>query len=331
MPTKLTAAVESFAIDGVFTIARGSKTHAEVIRVTIERDGLIGQGECVPYARYGETVAGTLDTILSLTDQVAAGLDRQGLQAALPPGAARNAVDCAFWDLEAKTGNTTAAAMAGITLPPDLVTCYTISLGTPEAMAAAVKAAGGYPLLKIKLGGEGDIKRLNAVRAAAPNTRLVIDANEGWTEANLVANLDHCEALVIELFEQPLPAGNDAMLGAISRPVPVCADESTHHRDGLSALVGRYDAINIKLDKTGGLTEALAMVSAAQSLGLKMMAGCMVGTSLGMAPAALVATAADWVDLDGPLLLQADRPHGLTYTHGKVSPAAPIWGNFTDR
>ena len=326
MSAKLNAAVESFAIDGVFTIARGSKTHAEVIRVTIERDGMTGQGECVPYARYGETVAGALETILALQAQIAGGLDRQGLQSALPPGAARNAIDCAFWDLEAKAGKTDAAAMAGITLPNSLVTAYTISLGTPEAMAAAVKAAGAYPLLKIKLGGDGDIERLNAVRAAAPTKRLVIDANEGWTEANLVANLAHCQALGIELVEQPLPAGQDGMLATIARAVPVCADESTHHRDGLAALVGRYDAINIKLDKTGGLTEALAMVADARALGLKLMAGCMVGTSLSMAPAMLVAASADWVDLDGPLLLKSDRPGGLRYQRGLVSPSAPLWG-----
>jgi len=322
----LTAVIESFAIDGVFTIARGSKTHAEVIRVTLERDGIIGQGECVPYARYGETVAATLATILGLQAQFAGGLDRVGLQSILPPGAARNALDCAFWDLEAKAAGTSAADLAGIALPQSLVTAYTISLGTPESMAAAVRAAGAYPLLKIKLGGDGDIERLNAVRAAAPNTRLVIDANEGWTEANLVANLTHCQALGIELVEQPLPAGQDGMLGAIARAVPVCADESTHHRDGLAALVGRYDAINIKLDKTGGLTEALAMVADARALGLKLMAGCMVGTSLSMAPAMLVAAGADWVDLDGPLLLKADRPGGLHYQQGRVSPSAPLWG-----
>ncbi|GLQ11013.1 dipeptide epimerase [Devosia yakushimensis] len=323
--TKLEVFAEQFAIAGSFTISRGSKTVAEVVRVTLTRNGVTGQGECVPYARYGENVAKTVAAIAALAPAIAGGLDRAGLQKALPPGAARNAVDCAFWELEAKLAGISVAELAGLMPPDSIVTAYTISLGTPEAMAAAARAASTYPLLKLKLGGAGDRERLAAVREAVPQTRLVVDANEAWTPDDLAANLAACRDQGIELVEQPLPAGDDAALGKIEHPVPICADESIHGLATLERLVGRYDAVNVKLDKTGGLTEALDLVRAAKAKHLKIMVGCMVSTSLAMAPAALLAEYADWCDLDGPLLLAADRADGFRFGDG-VMRAGRIWG-----
>jgi L-Ala-D/L-Glu epimerase len=320
-PTILNAQIERFPIAGAFTISRGSKTEAEVIHVTLTRDGVTGHGECVPYARYGETVEGTLAAIIGLSGQIAAGMDRAGLQAALPAGAARNAIDCAFWHLEAKLKGMTVADLAGLKMPTSVTTAYTISLGTPETMADAARAAANYPLLKLKLGGVGDLDRLSAIRHTVPKTRLIVDANEAWTASELAGNLAACRAFGIELVEQPLPAGSDAALLATGHPVPVCADESCHDRHGLADLAGRYDAINIKLDKTGGLTEAIALARSAQALGLRIMLGCMVATSLSMAPALLLAEFADWVDLDGPLLLKQDRDDGLRYRNGRIDTA----------
>ncbi|UXN70692.1 dipeptide epimerase [Devosia neptuniae] len=323
--TKLEVFAEQFAIAGTFTISRGSKTVADVVRVTLTRDGQVGQGECVPYARYGESVSQTVAAIEALAPAIAIGLDRTGLQTALAPGAARNAIDCAFWELEAKLAGVSVAALAGVSVPESIVTAYTISLGTPEAMATAARAAVAYPLLKLKLGGAGDRERLAAVRAAVPQARLVVDANEAWVPDDLVANLLACRAVGIELVEQPLPAGDDAALADVEHLVPICADESAHGLDTLGTLVGRYDAINIKLDKTGGLTEALDLVRAAKAKNLKIMVGCMVATSLSMAPAALLAGQADWCDLDGALLLAADRPGGFKFADG-VMRAGGIWG-----
>lgn len=323
--TKLEVFAEQFAIAGSFTISRGSKTVAEVVRVTLTRNGVTGQGECVPYARYGESVDQTVAAIAALAPAIAGGLDRAGLQKALPPGAARNAVDCAFWELEAKLAGISVAELAGLMPPDSIVTAYTISLGTPEAMATAARTASAYPLLKLKLGGAGDRERLAAVREAVPQTRLVVDANEAWTPDDLAANLAACCDQGIELVEQPLPASNDAALGKIEHPVPICADESIHGLATLERLVGRYDAVNVKLDKTGGLTEALDLVRAAKAKHLKIMVGCMVSTSLAMAPAALLAEYADWCDLDGPLLLAADRADGFRFGDG-VMRAGRIWG-----
>jgi L-alanine-DL-glutamate epimerase-like enolase superfamily enzyme len=328
--TSLRAEIENFPIAGRFTISRGTKTEARVIRVELEQDGITGQGECVPYARYGETLEATLETILGLASQLSRGLDRISLQSALPPGAARNALDCAFWDLEAKRADADVAQLAGIEPPARIETAYTISLDTPDAMAESAARHAHMPLLKLKLGAPGDADRLAAIRGAVPNTRLVVDANEGWQPNELETLLRASRDAGIELVEQPLPAGNDTLLAEIEHAVPICADESAHALAGLDQLVGRYDAVNVKLDKTGGLTEALAVAQRAKELNLSIMVGCMVSTSLSMAPASLLAPFARWVDLDGPLLLAADRPHGLAYTDGAIDPSVSrLWGRYS--
>jgi L-alanine-DL-glutamate epimerase-like enolase superfamily enzyme len=326
MPLSLTVRIERWPIAGRFTIARGAKTEAVVVVAELADGALTGRGECVPYARYGETVDGVVAAIEAMGEALARGLDRQALQAAMPPGAARNALDCTFWDLEAKRSGKPVHVLAGLPAPHPLVTAYTISLGLPAEMAAA-GAKAARPVLKIKLGGDGDRERLAAVRRAAPAAALIVDANEGWRPDNLADNLAACAEAGVTLIEQPLPAGDDAALAAIARPIPVCADESVHDRASLEALVGKYDAVNIKLDKTGGLTEALALAARAGELGFDLMVGCMVATSLSMAPAMLVAQRARFVDLDGPLLLARDRPNGLTYDGSLVHPATPpLWG-----
>jgi L-alanine-DL-glutamate epimerase-like enolase superfamily enzyme len=325
MPT-LSVRIERFPIAGAFTIARGTKTEAVVVVAELADGTVTGRGECVPYARYNETVDGVAGLIGSLAPDIAAGLDRASLQERLPPGAARNALDCAFWDFEAKRAGRRAFELAGLPAPMPVTTAYTISLGTPEAMAEAA-AAAGRPLLKLKLGSEGDADRLAAIRAAVPESELIVDANEGWTAANLEANLAACASSGVTLVEQPLPAADDELLERIIRPVPVCADESAHGLESLAHLAGRYDAINIKLDKTGGLTEALALAEAARAAGLDIMVGCMVATSLAMAPAMLLAAAARYVDLDGPLLLARDREPALHYEGSLVYPPKPeLWG-----
>ncbi|SDK16262.1 L-alanine-DL-glutamate epimerase [Bradyrhizobium sp. Rc2d] len=323
----LAARIERFPIAGSFTISRGAKTEAVTVVAEVSQGGLTGRGECVPYPRYGETPEATLAAIEAMQDAVAAGLTREALQAAMPPGAARNALDCALIDLEAKAGGLRAWNLLSRPVPSERTTAYTISLGTPEAMAAATAKAAHRPLLKIKLGGEGDGMRIAAVRKAAPGAELIVDANEAWTEANLEHNLAACAAAGVTLVEQPLPSGKDEALARIKRPLAVCADESVHDRSSLAPLRARYDAVNIKLDKTGGLTEALAMADAAQALGFEIMIGCMVATSLSMAPAMLVTPQARFVDLDGPLLLARDRDHGLRYDESLVYPPdASLWG-----
>ncbi|QRG05845.1 dipeptide epimerase [Xanthobacter dioxanivorans] len=324
---ELTLSVERFPIAGTFTIARGSKTEAVVVEVRLAEDGLIGRGECVPYARYGETVEGVAAAITALGPAIAAGLGREELQHRMPAGAARNALDCAFWDLEAKRGGLRAAELAGLPAMRPLVTAYTLSLDEPDAMARAAAAAIDRPLLKLKLGAPGDARRLAAIRAAVPQARLIVDANEGWKPADLHLMMEACAAARVELVEQPLPAGKDAILARIDRLVPVCADESVHDRAGLATLKDRYDAVNIKLDKTGGLTEALALADAARGHGFSVMVGCMLASSLAMAPALLVAQHAEVVDLDGPLLLARDRVPGLRYEGAVVYPPEPeLWG-----
>jgi len=327
LPLSLTVRTERWPIAGAFSISRGAKTEAQVVVAELNDGRHRGRGECVPYARYDETVAGVMAALGAIGNKLAFGLDRMALQQAMPAGAARNALDCAFWDLEAKRAGKSAHELAGLPALRPLTTAYTISLGTPEVMAAAARAASGRKLLKIKLGGTGDPERIAAVRAAAPQSELIVDANEGWTAGNLAANLTACATAGVTLVEQPLPSDADAALGSIERPIAVCADESVHDRAGLAALAGRYDAVNIKLDKTGGLTEALAMVQEAERLGFGVMVGCMVATSLAMAPAVLVAQRARVIDLDGPLLLAKDRPDGLRYDGSLVYPSTPaLWG-----
>jgi len=314
---------EHFRLAETFTISRGSRTEARVLTVTLDEGGVQGRGECVPYPRYGETPEGVAALLAGLVPPA----DRTALSRALPPGAARNAVDCALWDLEARRAGRPVWQLAALPAPGPVTTCFTLSLDSPERMLAAAARNAWRPVLKIKLGTPDDMPRLEAVRAGAPAARIVVDANEGWT-ADLYADLaPHLARLGVAVVEQPLPAGADAMLAEIARPVPVCADEGCHDRTSLSALKGKYDMVNIKLDKTGGLTEALALRDAARLAGFGVMVGCMVGTSLAMAPAVLVAQGADLVDLDGPLLLAEDRPHPLRYDGSLVHPPEPaLWG-----
>jgi L-Ala-D/L-Glu epimerase len=328
MAVRLTVHIERWPIAGSFVISRGAKTEAVVVVAEL-RDGSLttGRGECVPLARYEQTVEGEAARLKDLAEAVAGGLDRMALQSALPAGPARNALDCAFWDLEAKRAGKPAHALAGLSLLRPVTTALTISLGTPESMSAAVQKVAQRKLLKIKLGGDGDPARIAAVRRAAPKSQLIVDANEAWTENNLAENLRACAEAGVTLVEQPLPAGRDDALASVARPIAVCADESIHDRASLASLAGKYDAINIKLDKSGGLTEALALAGEAERAGLAIMVGCMVSTSLAMAPAMLVAQRARVVDLDGPLLLAKDRESGLRYEGSEVYPADPkLWG-----
>jgi len=327
LPLSLTVRTESWPIAGSFSISRGAKTEAQVVVAELSDGRHKGHGECVPYARYNETVKGVVEALGKIGQKLAFGLDRKVLQSEMPAGAARNALDCAFWDLEAKRAGKPAYELAGLPVPHALTTAYTISLGTPETMAEAARAAASRKLLKIKLGGAGDPARIAAVRNAAQQSELIVDANEGWTADNLADNLAACAEAGVTLVEQPLPGDDDAALASIRRPIAVCADESVHDRASLAALVGRYDAVNIKLDKTGGLTEALAMAAEAERLGFGIIVGCMVATSLAMAPAMLVAQRARVVDLDGALLLAKDRPDGLRYEGSLVHPPTPkLWG-----
>ncbi|MER8503411.1 N-acetyl-D-Glu racemase DgcA [Mesorhizobium sp. M0208] len=327
MARVISVEAERFPIAGTFTISRGSKTEAEVISCAITENGRTGRGECVPYKRYGETVEGVRGAIEAMRSEIAHGISRIALLGAMPAGAARNAIDCALWDLEAKiSGTPVAHTIRSVPLRP-LETAYTLSLAEPEAMAAQARANAQRPLLKVKIGGDNDIARIRAVTAAAPDSRIILDANEGWTNDNIVENLAFAAAQGIALIEQPLPAGHDGILRHIAHPVPICADESVHEAKDIGALVGLYDAINIKLDKSGGLTAALVLRDRARELGLGVMVGCMVGTSLAMAPAVLLAQDADFVDLDGPLLLARDRVPGLVYRGSLVSPPEPaLWG-----
>jgi L-alanine-DL-glutamate epimerase-like enolase superfamily enzyme len=319
--------IERWPIEGRFTISRGAKTEAVTVVAEVRQGFVVGRGECVPYPRYGETPEAALEALLAMQIPLADGLERQGIQEAMPPGAARNALDCALLDIEAKLSGKRIWDLLGRRAPQPCVTAYTISLGTPEAMAAAAAKVAHRPLLKVKLGGAGDPARIAAVRDAAPQSQLIVDANEAWTEADLEANLAACAAAGVTLVEQPLPAGQDEALARIDRPLTVCADESVHDRASLEGLRDRYDAVNIKLDKTGGLTEALAMADAAKALGFDIMVGCMVATSLSMAPAMLLTPLARFVDLDGPLLLAQDRDNGLLYDDSLVYPPdAALWG-----
>ena len=314
---------DMFKLAQVFTIARGSRTEAQVLTVKLNDGQHVGWGECVPYARYGESLQSVTDEIMGLPDA----FSRFDLYDLLPAGAARNAVDCALWDLEAKRAGKPVWELAGLEVPGPEITAYTLSLDTPEAMKAQAALHAFRPLLKIKLGTPDDMPRLEAVRAGAPGSTIIVDANEGWS-AEVYADLaPHLVRLGVELVEQPLPAGEDHALLGMQRPVPVCADESCHDRSSLADLKGKYDVVNIKLDKTGGLTEALALRDAAIAQGYEVMVGCMVGSSLAMAPATLVAQGASVVDLDGPLLLAEDRDEPLIFDNAGVHPpSATLWG-----
>lgn len=325
--TTLKVTAETWPIRGHFAISRGSRTVVEVVLAELSDGDLRGRGECVPYAHYGESMDSVMGLIASLRADLANGLDRATLQQRLPAGAARNALDCAFWDLESKRAGQRAWVLADMQAPTTLTTAYTLSLGSPENMQAAAQANANKPLLKLKLAGAGDLERVEAVRTGAPHARLIVDANEGWSAdifQDLAPRLAH---LGVEMIEQPLPAGQDSALSELAHPICICADESCHDRTSLPDIIGKYDMINIKIDKTGGLTEALKLHTEARAAGLKVMVGCMLATSLAMAPAMLVAQGAEVVDLDGPLLLDKDRHQAIAYDNGLMQPpAAALWG-----
>jgi L-Ala-D/L-Glu epimerase len=317
---------EVWPLKELFRISRGSRTEARVFVVTVSDSEHVGRGEGVPIKRYNQSIASVLTQIESV--KRVPGLDRHLVQKVLPAGAARNALDCAFWDVEAKRSGERVWELANIPIVHEVETSFTISLDTPEKMAAAAKAAATRPILKLKLGGEPlDLSRVEAVRQAAPNTRLFIDANESWSPEHYRKIVSALKELRVELIEQPFPADADEFLESLDHPIPLCADESCHTTAELQRLKNRYEVINVKLDKTGGLTEALRLCQRAREGGFKLLIGCMVGTSLGMAPARVLASFADYVDLDGPLLLAADRQHSLSYQNGKIGiPSRELWG-----
>lgn len=327
MTIRLTHAAEVFPIRGTFRISRGARTESLPVVATLTDGDHAGRGECMPYARYDETIESVRAQIESVAKAIAGGADRMALQDLLPPGAARNAIDCAFWDLEAKQAGKRAWDLAGMASPDGIVTAYTLSLDAPDAMGKAAAAAKDRPLLKIKLAGDGDLERVAAIRENAPDATLIVDANEGWSADMVEPFSARLAELGVAMIEQPLPAADDAALSTVAHPVPLCADESAHHAGNMDQLVGRYDVVNIKLDKTGGLTEALKFRDAIRAANMDVMVGCMLGTSLAMAPAMLVAAGARFVDIDGPLLLAEDRAGGLCYTGSNVAPPAPsLWG-----
>lgn len=327
MARKVTVKPESFPLARPFAISRGVKTSADVVVVEITDGDIFGHAECVPYPRYNETVDGVIAEINEMVADLEAGADRNAINAVMSAGAARNAVDCALWDFEAKANNTTVAQLSGVgTLKPE-ITAETIGIGTPEEMGARAADLKAAPLLKIKLDAKDVRQRLDAIRSNAPDARLVIDPNEGWTVDFIAENCAYLAEIGVEMLEQPVPAGEDAGLKDLECPVPICADESLHTSADLSALKDLYDMVNIKLDKTGGLTEALNLKRQATDMGFEIMVGCMVGSSLAMAPAVLVAQGAKIVDLDGPLLLKKDREHGIDFTGGSIRPPSPeLWG-----
>ena len=324
---ELSVRIERWPIAGAFAISRGSKTEAVVVVAELSDGTHRGRGESVPYARYGETPDGIVAAIEGFRPALRQGVDCAALQGAMTAGAARNSLDGAYWDVNAKQTGRRAYELAGIRALAPLTTAYTISLSSAAEMAAAAERAAWRPLLKVKLGGGEDRARIAAVRRAAPRAEIIVDANEGWDADNFEQNLAACADAGVTLIEQPLPEGRDDALARIQRPIPVCADESVHDRASLDALTGKYDAVNIKLDKAGGLTEALALAAEAERRGFTIMVGCMVATSLAMAPAMLVAERARLVDLDGPLLLAKDRADGLRYEGSLIYPPEPaLWG-----
>jgi L-alanine-DL-glutamate epimerase-like enolase superfamily enzyme len=309
-----------------FRISRGSRMEARVVVVTVGDGKHIGRGEGVPLARYNQSIASAFAQIESM--QREKNLNRQSLQKLLPAGAARNALDCALWDLEAKISGKRVCELANVQMIPDIKTSFTISLDTPEKMATAAKANSNLPILKLKLGGDDlDLARVEAVREAAPASRLLVDANESWSPEHYQKIVPALKELRVELIEQPFPANSDEILDNLDRSIPVCADESCHTTADLPRLSNRYEAINVKLDKAGGLTEALRLCDGARESGFKLLIGCMVCTSLGIAPARLLASSAEWVDLDGPLLLARDRDHPIRYDNGRIGiPLRDLWG-----
>jgi L-alanine-DL-glutamate epimerase-like enolase superfamily enzyme len=324
---RVTVRLESWPVRGVFRIARGSSKEIVVVVVEIREGQAVGRGECRPYARYGETPQEVMATIEAILPDLSAGLDREALRDRLAPGAARNALDCALWDLAAKRAGQPVWKLAGLAPPRALTTAYTLSVDSPANLSEAARTQAWRPLLKLKLAGEGDLDRVAAVRANAPLARLIVDANEAWTRADYECLAPELARLDVEMLEQPFPAGADGDLATLPKPLPVCADESCHDAGSLNGLTGLYDVVNIKLDKTGGLTEALRMKALAQEHGFGVMVGCMVATSLAMAPAFLVAQDARYVDLDGPLLLAQDRQPGLRFEGSRIyPPESALWG-----
>jgi L-alanine-DL-glutamate epimerase-like enolase superfamily enzyme len=324
---KLTVSAETWPLARAFVISRWARTETTMVVVEVAADGAIGRGESGPNQRYEETPEHTIDQIEAIRPDIERGMERDELQARLPAGAARNALDCALWDLECKRRGVRAWELAGIERPKGLVSAITISMEAPEVMEERARSLADRPLIKIKVGSPDDVERLLAVRRGAPAAKLIVDANEGWDAASFAAFIPELVAARVNLLEQPLPAGRDDALADIECPVPVCADESCHTSDGLEALVGKYDFINIKLDKSGGLTEALRLADLAAKLGFGLMVGSMLGTSLAMAPAMIVGSRAEFIDLDGPLLLARDREPGIDYKQGRMGvPAATIWG-----
>jgi L-alanine-DL-glutamate epimerase-like enolase superfamily enzyme len=325
-PFSLDGRVENWLLKRPFTISRGSISEAHVVSVTVRDGDLSGRGEAVPSARYGQTTESALALLEAIKQQP--DLDRQKIQKLLPAGAARNALDCALWDLEAKRSGKRVWEILNISPLDEVQTSFTISLDAPAAMGAAARESNHLPILKLKLGGDDkDVGRVEAVRANAPSARLIIDANESWSPQHYREVVPQLSRLDVELIEQPFPAKDDIVLVELDRPIPVCADESCHTSADLPRIASRYDAINIKLDKTGGFTEALALADLARQAGLTLLFGCMVSTSLGIAPARILVQANDLVDLDGPLLLAKDRPHGLSYENGKLGlPSQELWG-----
>jgi L-alanine-DL-glutamate epimerase-like enolase superfamily enzyme len=325
---RLTARIETWPVAGSFNIARGAKTHVDVVMVEIIEGQYRGRGEGTPIYYHGESAASVLAQALGAADAIAAGIARDELLAHMPRGAARNGIDCALWDLEAKRTGCPVWQLAGLPPPRPLQSAFTISLNDPAAMEAdARKAAPVYPLLKLKLAGERDIERVAAVRRGAPGARLIVDANESWTGHDVVAEAAALLPYGVELIEQPVKAGEDHRLDGLSSPIPLAADESCQDRTDLARCVGRYAAINIKLDKAGGLTEALALAAEARGAGLELMVGCMLCTSLGIAPATLLGQEARWVDVDGPLLLACDRDDPVCFSNGIADPPRPgLWG-----
>lgn len=316
---------EIWPLKEVFRISRGSRTEAQVVVVTVSDGEHVGRGEGVPIKRYGQSAESVLAQIDSIKGERT--LNRQVLQELLPAGAARNALDCALWDLEAKRAGKRAWKLADLPLVGEVETSFTISLDTPENMAAAAAAAADLPILKLKLGGDNlDLQRVEAVRKTAPNARLIIDANESWSPEHYRKIVPTLKELGVELIEQPFPADADEALETLNHPIPTCADESCHTTGDLPRLKNRYEVINVKLDKTGGLTEALRLCERARESDFKLLIGCMVGTSLSMAPARLLASTAEWVDLDGPLLLARDRDDAIPYENGIGIPPRELWG-----
>ena len=320
--------IDAFPLREAFTISRGSRTEAQVVTLTLRDErGHQGHGECVPYPRYGETCEGVVALALEMVEAVKGEADPIAALQRHPAGAARNAVDCALWDLRAKASGRPVWGLLGLEGPKPLTTAYTLSLDAPDAMRARAEGVADRPLLKIKLGGDGDLERLRAVREGAPDATLIVDANEGWDADTYAAMAPRLVDLGVRMVEQPMPVGADGSLAEIERILPVCADESCHDRTTLAGLEGLYDMVNVKLDKTGGLTEAVATIAEARRRGLDVMVGCMVGTSLAMAPAFLAAQGADLVDLDGPLLLAEDRADPIAYEGSAMQPPPTLlWG-----